>query len=251
MIIIGPETHPSHTGPSSMATEKVKSELSHLNFHYHFNHHNYKMYRYLARSGAVRQCAATVPHRLFSQNARTSFNHGGHRKIKAVAGLTLTAFVAMSFMNRNIHNDVDEAKIEKDLEAAVEASEEAAAPVEGEEQEQESSESGHEGAAYNPETGEINWDCPCLGGMAHGPCGEEFKEAFACFVYSETEPKGIDCIKKFEAMRSCFRKYPEHYKEELYEDDEDVSAGNSTVAETDVVEVFEAEIEQPVTEESK
>jgi len=23
--------------------------------------------------------------------------------------------------------------------------------------------------AFNPETGEINWDCPCLGGMAHGP----------------------------------------------------------------------------------
>jgi len=29
-------------------------------------------------------------------------------------------------------------------------------------------EAGQEGA-FNPETGEINWDCPCLGGMAHGP----------------------------------------------------------------------------------
>ena len=29
--------------------------------------------------------------------------------------------------------------------------------------------------AYNEETGEINWDCPCLGGMAQGPCGETFK----------------------------------------------------------------------------
>lgn len=46
------------------------------------------------------------------------------------------------------------------------------------------------GAAYNPETGEINWDCPCLEGMAHGPCGEEFRAAFSCFVYSEAEPKG-------------------------------------------------------------
>lgn len=52
-------------------------------------------------------------------------------------------------------------------------------------------------AAFNPETGEINWDCPCLGGMAHGPCGEEFKAAFSCFVYSKDEPKGIDCIEKF------------------------------------------------------
>ena len=52
--------------------------------------------------------------------------------------------------------------------------------------------------AYNPETGEINWDCPCLGGMAHGPCGEEFKAAFSCFVYSNEEPKGMDCIDKFQ-----------------------------------------------------
>ena len=60
-------------------------------------------------------------------------------------------------------------------------------------------------AAFNPETGEINWDCPCLGGMAHGPCGEEFKAAFSCFVYSEEEPKGIDCIEKFQYV------YPGEY----------------------------------------
>lgn len=54
--------------------------------------------------------------------------------------------------------------------------------------------------AFNPETGEINWDCPCLGGMAHGPCGEEFKAAFSCFVYSTDEPKGMDCIDKFKCV---------------------------------------------------
>lgn len=74
--------------------------------------------------------------------------------------------------------------------------------------------------AYNPETGEINWDCPCLGGMAHGPCGEEFKEAFACFVYSEADPKGIDCVEKFQKMQDCFRKYPEHYAEQLKDEKE-------------------------------
>jgi intermembrane space import and assembly protein 40 len=51
--------------------------------------------------------------------------------------------------------------------------------------------------AFNPETGEINWDCPCLGGMASGPCGDEFKAAFSCFVFSKEEPKGMDCIDKF------------------------------------------------------
>jgi intermembrane space import and assembly protein 40 len=57
-------------------------------------------------------------------------------------------------------------------------------------------EAGQQGA-FNPETGEINWDCPCLGGMAHGPCGENFREAFSCFVFSKEEPKGMDCIDKF------------------------------------------------------
>jgi intermembrane space import and assembly protein 40 len=32
-------------------------------------------------------------------------------------------------------------------------------------------------------SGELNWDCPCLGGMAYGPCGQEFKDAFSCFHY--------------------------------------------------------------------
>ncbi|KAF9880210.1 mitochondrial intermembrane space protein mia40 [Colletotrichum karsti] len=77
--------------------------------------------------------------------------------------------------------------------------------------------------AFNPETGEINWDCPCLGGMADGPCGEEFKAAFSCFVYSTEEPKGMDCIEKFQGMQTCFRKYPEVYGAELA-DDEDAPA---------------------------
>lgn len=59
--------------------------------------------------------------------------------------------------------------------------------------EQEASQQG----AFNEETGEINWDCPCLGGMAQGPCGEEFKAAFSCFVFSKEEQKGIECVDKF------------------------------------------------------
>lgn len=69
--------------------------------------------------------------------------------------------------------------------------------------------------AYNEETGEINWDCPCLGGMATGPCGEEFKSAFSCFVHSTQEPKGMDCIEQFKGMQDCFRKHPDVYGEEI------------------------------------
>ncbi|KAF9104437.1 Oxidoreductase [Mortierella sp. GBA35] len=76
-------------------------------------------------------------------------------------------------------------------------------------------------AAFNPETGEINWDCPCLGGMAKPPCGEAFKEAFSCFVFSTSEPKGIDCVDKFKAMQDCFRANPEVYADQLDDDEEE------------------------------
>ncbi|MCJ1378706.1 Oxidoreductase [Xylographa soralifera] len=77
--------------------------------------------------------------------------------------------------------------------------------------------------AFNEETGEINWDCPCLGGMAHGPCGEEFRTAFSCFVYSNEEPKGMDCIDRFKGMQDCFRQHPDVYGGEL-DDEEDQEA---------------------------
>lgn len=87
-------------------------------------------------------------------------------------------------------------------------------------QDLEEEEASQEGA-FNPETGEINWDCQCLGGMAHGPCGPQFREAFSCFVYSDQEPKGMDCIEKFQGMQECFKEHPEVYKGELDEDEGD------------------------------
>ncbi|EEQ87536.1 mitochondrial intermembrane space import and assembly protein 40 [Blastomyces dermatitidis ER-3] len=88
-------------------------------------------------------------------------------------------------------------------------------------------EASNEGA-FNPETGEINWDCPCLGGMAHGPCGEEFRAAFSCFVYSTEEPKGMDCIEKFEGMQNCFRQHPEIYPTETEEEEVDAQLAEIT-----------------------
>ncbi|KAL0978574.1 hypothetical protein UPYG_G00172420 [Umbra pygmaea] len=63
-------------------------------------------------------------------------------------------------------------------------------------------------------SGEINWNCPCLGGMASGPCGTQFKEAFSCFHYSTEEVKGSECIDNFRAMQECMQKYPELYPQE-------------------------------------
>ena len=96
-------------------------------------------------------------------------------------------------------------------EEVVKKAEEAAEATEQAEAEGHSEEQGGGGGAFNPVTGEINWDCPCLGGMAHGPCGMQFREAFSCFVFSEKEPKGIECVEKFKAMQDCFREHPDVY----------------------------------------
>lgn len=93
--------------------------------------------------------------------------------------------------------------------------------------------------AYNEETGEINWDCPCLGGMAEGPCGEEFKAAFSCFIYSQEEPKGVECIDKFKDMQNCFRKYPEVYSDELRDEEELERATNQAAMNNDIIESIE------------
>lgn len=73
-------------------------------------------------------------------------------------------------------------------------------------------------------SGEINWNCPCLGGMATGPCGVEFREAFSCFHYSESEPKGSDCYDTFKTMQDCMAQYPTVYNQNL-DDKEGVDLG--------------------------
>lgn len=81
-----------------------------------------------------------------------------------------------------------------------------AAPEEAEKTPEQLEEEAGQQGAFNPETGEINFDCPCLGGMAHGPCGEEFKAAFSCFVYSDQEPKGIECVDKFQYVMGYLKR---------------------------------------------
>jgi len=74
-------------------------------------------------------------------------------------------------------------------------------------------------------SGEINWNCPCLGGMATGPCGVEFREAFSCFHYSEAEPKGSDCYDTFKSMQDCMSQYPTVYNQNTGDDDDKEGGG--------------------------
>ncbi|GMM34093.1 Mia40 protein [Saccharomycopsis crataegensis] len=159
-----------------------------------------------------------------------------------------------SYTHKSLSEFAHQAKKEADDSKAAEepnpSSEEEKTEVSEESQtvnEDNSEEPQEQAAAYNPETGEINWDCPCLGGMANGPCGEEFKEAFSCFVYSEAEPKGIDCIEKFKHMQDCFRKYPEVYAEELREDEVPIAEESTPAPATE--EPITTPAAAPATEE--
>lgn len=65
--------------------------------------------------------------------------------------------------------------------------------------------------AVNEETGEINWDCPCLKSALEPPCGNAFKVAFECFVKSKSEPKGMECEESFIKLQKCFQENSAHY----------------------------------------
>jgi len=135
--------------------------------------------------------------------------------------LTIDAIVEEK-RQRQAQQVAEEQKRQRTAEAAATKDGRAGEPQEGEEGMENLEEEADQQGAFNPETGEINWDCPCLGGMAHGPCGEEFKAAFSCFVYSNEEPKGVECIEKFKGMQDCFRQHPEMYGSELEDDEDDI-----------------------------
>ncbi|OCL13042.1 hypothetical protein AOQ84DRAFT_352202 [Glonium stellatum] len=143
---------------------------------------------------------------------------------------TLPTIESISAQRRQRNAQVASTPVNSDHKTTSDIGQADAAPGSVEELEEEADQQG----AFNPETGEINWDCPCLGGMAHGPCGEEFKAAFSCFVYSTEDPKGMDCIDKFKGMQDCFRQHPDIYGAEL-DDGDDMTVderSNSTGPET-------------------
>jgi hypothetical protein len=60
--------------------------------------------------------------------------------------------------------------------------------------------------------------CPCIDSMRDGPCGDEFISAYRCFLESDSEPKGMDCVELFSSMQSCMAEHPEHYLDDEEED---------------------------------
>ncbi|XP_044016301.1 mitochondrial intermembrane space import and assembly protein 40-B-like [Aphidius gifuensis] len=79
------------------------------------------------------------------------------------------------------------------------------------------------------EKGEIDWDCPCLGDLPHGPCGPEFREVFSCFHNLTAESQGSECFEKWASMYSCMSKYPTLYAKKN-DDDEDKKINDESIS---------------------
>jgi intermembrane space import and assembly protein 40 len=106
--------------------------------------------------------------------------------------------------------------------------------------------------AYDPETGVINWDCPCIASMVEPPCGDLFKTAFSCFVYSEVEPKGADCLEAFREMQTCFQENPEKYGDKENEEEDEEEESEKVDGEKEAVgEPVKADVEEPVLAENE
>lgn len=74
--------------------------------------------------------------------------------------------------------------------------------------------------------GSINWNCPCIGGTASGPCGFEFREAFTCFHYSTSEAKGSECLDKFTKLNECMAEYPTLYSKGKGDEEKEEELGS-------------------------
>lgn len=83
--------------------------------------------------------------------------------------------------------------------------------------------------------------------MAQGPCGEQFKAAFSCFVFSEAEPKGLDCVDKFKGMQDCFRLHPDVYGDEIDDDEEPVKTEEESTTVVEPTEESTTTVEETVT----
>lgn len=73
--------------------------------------------------------------------------------------------------------------------------------------------------------------CPCLDAMRDGSCGDVFIGAYRCFLESETEPQGMECVDAFGAMQGCMAQHPEEYGL----DDDALDGGDVEVSAADAV----------------
>ncbi|XP_062217475.1 mitochondrial intermembrane space import and assembly protein 40 homolog [Phragmites australis] len=73
-------------------------------------------------------------------------------------------------------------------------------------------------------------ECPCLDDLKKGPCGDQFIDAFSCYLKSTKEEKGSDCVNPFIALQNCIKENKEAFIKEILEEEEnDVEAEKSNL----------------------
>lgn len=50
---------------------------------------------------------------------------------------------------------------------------------------------------------EVALQCPCVEDMMTSPCKDTFVDSFSCFMKSNEEIKGYDCVEHFERFQAC------------------------------------------------
>ncbi|KAL8496156.1 hypothetical protein ACS0TY_020029 [Phlomoides rotata] len=85
-----------------------------------------------------------------------------------------------------------------------------------------------EAAAYGDEDANLSLEekaqkaleCPCIAHLRSGPCGNQFSDAFVCFLKSTAEEKGSDCVNPFVSLQKCIKANPDAFSKDVLEDDE-------------------------------
>ncbi|XP_057957527.1 mitochondrial intermembrane space import and assembly protein 40 homolog [Malania oleifera] len=62
--------------------------------------------------------------------------------------------------------------------------------------------------------------CPCISDLRNGPCGNQFSDAFVCFLKSTAEEKGSDCVHPFVALQSCIKAHPGAFSKDVLDNEE-------------------------------
>ncbi|CAN6245258.1 unnamed protein product [Urochloa humidicola] len=63
-------------------------------------------------------------------------------------------------------------------------------------------------------------ECPCLDDLKRGPCGSQFIDAFLCYLKSNKEEKGSDCVDPFIALQNCIKENKEAFIKDTLEEEE-------------------------------
>lgn len=94
--------------------------------------------------------------------------------------------------------------------------------------------------------GDLNFGCPCVGGLHAGPCGYEMREFLSSNYYhskDKEDPRGQGCDDKLDTMMSCIQKHADYYREKMSGDDDEEQEDPFAITENEEDEVSSSHID--------